>query len=119
MAKKRTAHGGAAKLGRGSTGPRRGPRVERKPPSHTAGAGDTEVISSPDTKADPQAPTLPPFIVVGIGASAGGVEALTQFFRALPARTGMVFVVVQHIARSQEGMPDVLRAATKMSVAQV
>ncbi|MDB5292711.1 MAG: two-component hybrid sensor and regulator [Phycisphaerales bacterium] len=119
MAKKRTARGGAVKLARGPTGLRRGPRAKRKPPPRAADGGDTEVISSPDAKAEPQTPALPPFIVVGIGASAGGVEALTQFFRALPARTGMVFVVVQHIARSQEGMPDVLRAATKMPVAQV
>ena len=38
------------------------------------------------------------FPVVGVGASAGGLEALTQLLRALPADTGMGFVIVQHLA---------------------
>ena len=37
------------------------------------------------------------FPVVGIGASAGGVEALETFFRAMPADNGMAFVVVTHL----------------------
>ena len=36
--------------------------------------------------------------IVGIGASAGGLEALEQLFAALPADTGMAFVVVQHLS---------------------
>jgi two-component system CheB/CheR fusion protein len=38
-----------------------------------------------------------PFPIVGIGASAGGLEAFTQFLAHLPARTGMAFVLVQHL----------------------
>src|ERR1700680_2162896 len=38
-----------------------------------------------------------PFPIVGIGASAGGLEALTQLFRALPKEPAMAFVVVQHL----------------------
>src|SRR4051812_22346552 len=34
--------------------------------------------------------------IVGIGASAGGLEALDQFLRHVPLRTGMAFVIVQH-----------------------
>src|SRR5690242_1297028 len=41
---------------------------------------------------------LPPFIVVGIGASAGGLEACTALFNSLPPNTGMAFVLVQHLA---------------------
>lgn len=37
------------------------------------------------------------FPVVGIGASAGGLEAYSQLLAALPARTGMAFVLVQHL----------------------
>ncbi len=37
------------------------------------------------------------FHVVGIGASAGGLEAFTQLLRNLPPDTGMAFVVVQHL----------------------
>lgn len=52
-----------------------------------------------------QAPTegRATFPVVGAGASAGGLEALTQLLRALPADTGMGFVNVQQLA-PQRGM---------------
>jgi chemotaxis response regulator CheB len=36
-------------------------------------------------------------LVVGIGASAGGLEAFTRFFAHMPANTGMAFVLVQHL----------------------
>ena len=39
-------------------------------------------------------PSLP---IVGIGASAGGVEALEQFFKSLPAGNGLAFVVLTHL----------------------
>ena len=35
--------------------------------------------------------------VVGIGASAGGLDALKDFFAAMPADNGMAFVVIQHL----------------------
>ncbi|HWP69974.1 MAG TPA: chemotaxis protein CheB, partial [Gemmatimonadaceae bacterium] len=38
-----------------------------------------------------------PFPVVGIGASAGGLEAFRQLLAALPPDTGMAFVLVQHL----------------------
>jgi len=57
---------------------------------------------------------------VGIGASAGGLEALTQFLEHTPADTGMAFVVVQHLDPTHKGMlPDLLQRATKMKVVQV
>jgi two-component system CheB/CheR fusion protein len=37
-------------------------------------------------------------VVVGIGASAGGLEALEQFFSAVSPASGLIFVVVQHMA---------------------
>lgn len=40
----------------------------------------------------------PPFKIVTLGASAGGLAALEQFFRALPHNPGMAFVVVQHLS---------------------
>ncbi|MGJ0483360.1 MAG: chemotaxis protein CheB [Methylomicrobium sp.] len=40
---------------------------------------------------------VPAFPVVGIGASAGGIEALKSLFSTLPPRTGLAFVVVQHL----------------------
>lgn len=51
-----------------------------------------------DTPETPPAPDREPFGVVGIGASAGGLESLEQFFDQLPADPGMAFVVVQHLS---------------------
>lgn len=42
--------------------------------------------------------TTPPTHVVGVGASAGGLEALERLFRKMPADSGMAFVVVQHLS---------------------
>jgi chemotaxis methyl-accepting protein methylase len=58
--------------------------------------------------------------IVGIGTSAGGLEALTQFLEHTPTDTGMAFVVVQHLDPKHKGMlPELLQRATKMKVVQV
>ena len=46
--------------------------------------------------------------IVGIGASAGGLEALEQLFDALPPDTGMAFVVVQHLSPDFRSLMDEL-----------
>ncbi len=51
-----------------------------------------------------------PAHVVGIGASAGGLEALERFFDNLPAGTGMAFVVVQHLSPDFKSLMDELLA---------
>jgi two-component system, chemotaxis family, CheB/CheR fusion protein len=43
-----------------------------------------------------------PFPIVGIGASAGGLEAFTELLRHLPLDTGMAFVLVQHLDPQHE-----------------
>jgi two-component system CheB/CheR fusion protein len=48
--------------------------------------------------------------IVGIGASAGGLEALEQLFDALPADTGMAFVVIQHLSPDFRSLMDELIA---------
>lgn len=58
-----------------------------------------------------------PNFVVGIGASAGGLNAYKAFFEALPPDTGMAFVVISHIhpaAHSQ--LAEILSRHTKMAV---
>src|SRR4051794_32674465 len=56
-----------------------------------------------------------PLPVVGMGASAGGLEAFTAVLRALPADTGMAFVLVQHLDPKHESMlVDLLMKATSM-----
>lgn len=57
------------------------------------------------------------FSVVGIGASAGGIEALKEFFGAMPAGSGMAFVIVQHLEpRSESRMAEILAKCTTMKV---
>jgi two-component system CheB/CheR fusion protein len=60
------------------------------------------------------------FPIVGIGASAGGLEALDQFLGRVPSGTGMAFVIVQHLDPTRKGiMPELLQRTTGMSVIQV
>jgi len=60
-----------------------------------------------------------PFPVVGVGASAGGLEAFTQMLGALPADTGMAFVLVQHLApRHASLLTEILARATTMPVTE-
>jgi len=55
-----------------------------------------------------------------VGASAGGLEAFTQLLRALPADTGMAFVLVQHLdPRHQSMLTSLLAKATGMPIRQV
>ena len=62
---------------------------------------------------------LPEFLIVGIGASAGGLEALEQFFGNMPRETGMAFVVIQHLDPNHVGiMPELLQRITPMKVFQ-
>ena len=53
--------------------------------------------------------------IVAIGASAGGVEALAELFDAMPADTGLAFVIVQHMARGRPSMmAEILSNRTSM-----
>ena len=58
--------------------------------------------------------------VVGIGASAGGVEALQELFQSLPSNSGLGFVVIQHLSPDHRSlMADILGKQTEMKVLQV
>ncbi len=57
--------------------------------------------------------------VVGLGGSAGGIQALSEFFKAAPVDSGVVFVVVVHLSPEHESMlASVLSRATAMPVVQ-
>jgi len=59
-------------------------------------------------------------VVVGIGASAGGVQALKQFFEHVPQQTGMVYVVILHLSPDFDSkLTEVLQTVSKIPVAQV
>jgi len=61
-----------------------------------------------------------PFPIVGIGASAGGLEALELFLTNVPENSGMAFVIVQHLDPTHKGvMAELLQRRTAMPVVQV
>lgn len=60
------------------------------------------------------------FPVVGIGASAGGLEAFTQLLKSLPNDIGMAFVLIQHLDPAHESvLPEILSRASAMPVSKV
>jgi two-component system CheB/CheR fusion protein len=64
--------------------------------------------------------TTHPTYIVGIGASAGGLEALERVFQHIPAETGMAFVVVQHLSPDFRSLMDELLARwTRMKIHRV
>ena len=72
----------------------------------------------PTDKASLEMEATPP--IIGIGASAGGLEALEQFFSPIPTVCGAAFVVIQHLDPNYKGiLPELLQRATAMRVAQV
>jgi len=83
--------------------------------AHTVGKRDKSVPADTPTRHKNAA-----FPIVGIGASAGGLEALEQFLRHVPQDSGMAFVIVQHLDPTHKGiMHELLRRATTMEVFQV
>src|SRR5262245_45868780 len=107
------------------------PRAKKRASRSRAGA-----LGSSETPPDSNDPVLPavnpvlvdhltpqeslPFPIVTIGASAGGLEALKTLFNAMPADTGMAFVVVQHLSPTHESLlSDILMRVTSMPVAPV
>src|ERR1700733_15957396 len=64
-------------------------------------------------------PGIADFPLVGIGASAGGLDACRRFLAALPANNGMAFILVQHPDPTHESMMvDLLAGFTSMAVRQ-
>ena len=70
-----------------------------------------------DEKRPGKGPEKP--LIIGIGASAGGLEALQQFFLCVPNNCGLSFVVVQHLSPDYKSlMADILGKHTEMMVLQ-
>lgn len=59
------------------------------------------------------------FYVVGIGASAGGLEALERFFGSMSESSGMAFIIVSHLDPNHKSiMPELIQKSTKMKLFQ-
>ena len=64
--------------------------------------------------------SAPPFMIVGVGASAGGFEAFKELLEALPPDPGIALIFVQHLDPGHESMLQTLLARlTRMKVLQV
>lgn len=58
-----------------------------------------------------------PFYVVGVGASAGGLEALQDLFKSIPDNSGCAYVVIQHLSPDYKSlMSELLSRYTSMEV---
>ena len=80
--------------------------MAKAPTARKSGRSRTRIGSiSPRTAALSQTPFVRPqssFPVVAIGASAGGLAAFTALLKALPSKTGMAFVLIQHLEPKHE-----------------
>jgi len=104
--------------------PRRQNKKTKKRAARAAGprAGLKEAIPPAATDADEPEETEDggEFPIVGIGASAGGLEAFIEMLRNLPESTGMGYVLVQHLDPKHSSMlKDLLQRHTKMPVTEV
>ncbi len=82
----------------------------------------TRCLIKAKSKTLPQEESVPPasFYLVGLGASAGGIQALQRFFDTMPTTTGMAFVVVMHLSPHHESnLAQVIQAHTSLPVVQV
>lgn len=78
----------------------------------------SEVILDIDLAQSPKIDA--PFAIVGIAASAGGLEAFTELIRHLPTDTGMAFVLIQHLSPDYESLlSEIIGRVTTMPVHQV
>src|SRR6266403_520023 len=94
----------------------RSPRSPTVNPSGPANAKSRPV----QQREEPQRSRRALFPIVGVGASAGGLEAFTQFLQALGAGTEMGYVLVQHLDPSQgSALTELLAKTTEMPVREV
>jgi two-component system, chemotaxis family, CheB/CheR fusion protein len=78
------------------------------------------VTAAPEKRRKRQVSTNESFPIVGIGASAGGLEAFTKLLKHLPHDTGMAFVLVQHLDPTHaSALTEILSRTTAMRVNEV
>ena len=81
--------------------------------------GDGLVVEDGGGPTLPSGPGSAAFPIVGVGASAGGLDAFTQLLKHLPADSGMAFVLIQHLDPTHASfLRDALAKATPMTVSQ-
>ncbi|MBK9671670.1 MAG: hypothetical protein IPO70_05330 [Bacteroidetes bacterium] len=94
--------------------------ISQKPITRKKSSSDQSSKRATTHKIIAQKPEASSFTVVAIGASAGGLEAITQFFQHLSPTTGMAFIYVQHLSPDHKSLlPTLLGKATKMKVQEI
>jgi len=90
-------------------------RKARKRPANRSATGPEAAVASPVRgHAESDIP------VVGVGASAGGLEAFTELLKHLPSDTGMAFVLIQHLDPQHKScLAEILARSTEMPVAEI
>lgn len=80
----------------------------------------SEKIDNQPTEILASANEQKPSYIVGIGASAGGLDALEKFFRNMPTNSGMAFVIVQHLSPDYKSlMQELMSRYTQMAIHRV
>jgi chemotaxis response regulator CheB len=91
-----------------------------KPTRRQTKSGNAVLKETPTPQTDDSRGADQSFPIVGIGASAGGLDALELFLGSVPEKSGMAFVIVQHPDPTHKGlMVELLQRATPMPVVQV
>lgn len=106
----------AQKNGKTRSGGKRPSR--RKSPAKSTSNGPAEP-AVPAVAIPAQEPGLPEFPIVGMGASAGGLDAFKKFFNAVPGDSGIAFVLIPHLDPKHESMMvELLTRYTSMPVVE-
>jgi two-component system CheB/CheR fusion protein len=114
------------KSGKGKQRSQQQPKqMQREPgastPEQKPAEADAEEQSPKAASTNSKAPAKErPFPIVGIGASAGGLEAFIELLKHLPEKTGMAYVLVQHLdPKHSSALQEILSRATKIPVTEV
>jgi two-component system CheB/CheR fusion protein len=100
--------------------PRKAKRRSKVRPHDAEGSAPNEPAEGNGSSGEAVTRKPRPLPVVGIGASAGGLDAFRELLESLPSDCGMAFVIVQHLAQNQKSMlPDILARSTTMPVMEV
>lgn len=106
----------SAEIAKKTTGKATKPRGRKTPATNPDASTTISADSSSSIKSPKQSQ---PIRVVAIGASAGGLEPIEQFFEAMPINSKLAFVIVQHLSPDFRSMMDQLIARhSKMTIVQ-
>lgn len=121
MAKKKTGGSRKESAKRAPQPKKQAKKKKQTPPSKQAKAKkkSDDVAASAKNEKPVDEPAKDECVVVGLGASAGGLDAFRRFLKTMPADSGMAFVLLQHLDPDHESMmADLLSRHTEMHVVQ-